>query len=87
MVRLGGIMMRHHDAVRTIFDLAPERVAELDRLAYRDGTSRAAQLRMAVDGYLSLRQRSGLHVSHGAWTDADDGLAWQRRLRSELDAR
>jgi hypothetical protein len=83
----GGIMMSHHDAVRVIFDLEPDAVERLDRLARRDGTSRAAQLRMAVAGHLYRADRTGMRIAFGAWEGAEDGLAWTERMRTELDAR
>lgn len=72
--------------MRTIVDLEPSAVAALDRLARRDVTSRAAQLRLAVAVYLHRQSRTALQRSFGGWVGVADGASWQRRLRTDWDA-
>lgn len=79
-------MMRCHDAVRIIFDIDEADAEELRRLAYREHTSRAAQVRMAVRTYLEVQARSALHRTFGQWPEAPDGcplLATQRDGQAE----
>ena len=76
-------MMRCHDAVRIIFDIDASDAEELRRLAFRERTSRAAQLRIAVRARLRDAARPGLTRSFARWPEAPDGADEQARLRNE----
>ena len=76
-------MMRCHDAVRIIFDIDEHDAEELRRLAYRERTSRAAQLRIAVRAYLRTMEGPALARSFARWPEAPDGADLQARLRDE----
>lgn len=69
--------------MRTLVDLADPQVHSLDALARRDGKSRAALIRRAIDEFLE-RRRTDKDTAFGAWGDqAEDGLAYQQRVRDE----
>jgi hypothetical protein len=76
---------------RILTDLPADDVAALDQLAARNGRSRAAEIRDAVELYLRRRaDRSWIRRGHGYWKDrADiaDGVEFQRRMREDRDAR
>jgi predicted DNA-binding protein len=78
--------MWHHDAMRTIVELPDDAVEALDRLRHATGRSRAALVREAVERYLDSHEGADRAAAFGAWRDLElDGLALQRRLRSEWD--
>jgi len=76
-------MMRCHDAVRIIFDIDDRDAEDLRRLAYRERTSRAAQLRIAVRAHLRNVERPSLTRSFARWPEAPDGADLQARIRDE----
>ena len=58
----------------------------LDALGRERGASRAALVREAVADYLA-RNRRDPREAFGLWRDrAEDGIAYQERLRDEWDA-
>ena len=70
---------------RILADLPDDDIEWLDRLAEERGKSRAAILREAVSAFRAqdkdwLEQGVGLWARHGF---AEDGLAFQNRLRGE----
>ena len=80
-------------ASRTLVSLGDDRIARLDALAERDGRSRAALIRDAVDRLIedssadAERQRrdAAIEAGFGAWkhrTDIGDAVEWQRRERA-----
>jgi metal-responsive CopG/Arc/MetJ family transcriptional regulator len=66
--------------MRISVDLEASQVEALAGLATREGRSRAALIREAVDEYL---RRKGDDEAFGLWNGAIDGLAAQERARSE----
>ena len=74
--------------MRTIIDLPTEQVESLDEWCRREGVSRAEAVRRAVAAHLRQHHTSGAKRAFGMWRDmAEDGLAYQERLRSEWDER
>lgn len=80
-------------ASRTLVTLGDDRIARLDALAERDGRSRAALIRDAVDRLIEessadaerRRRDAALNAGFGAWkhrTDIGDAVEWQRRERA-----
>ena len=69
--------------MRTIIELPEEQLEALDALCRREKISRAEGIRRAVA--VLVRQRAaGADRAFGLWRDrAEDGLAYQRRLRRE----
>lgn len=74
---------------RILADLADEDIAWLDRRAEREGKSRAAILREAVQAYrseaVSQQNLAWLDEGFGAWrnrADMGDLVEWQRRERA-----
>jgi len=71
--------------MRILVDL-PETILErLNAISVRRKLPRAAVLREAVDRFVNdedAAQRSA-ETAFGAWGDGEDGVAFQRRLRSE----
>jgi metal-responsive CopG/Arc/MetJ family transcriptional regulator len=73
--------------MRTIVDLPDGAIEALDRLRARRGVSRAALVREAVEAFLEAQAPVGRGAAFGAWEREEDGLAAQRRLRSEWQRR
>ena len=74
--------------MRTIVDLPAEQVESLDAWCLAEGVSRAEAVRRAVAEHLRKHHASGAKRAFGMWKDmAEDGLAYQERLRSEWDER
>ncbi len=70
--------------MRTLVDLPEGDVEALDRIAERRDASRAKIIRQAVREYLAKASPSESDAAFGLWADRrEDGLAYQRRLRSE----
>ncbi len=69
--------------MRTIVDIPESDRGALDALARKLGISRAELVRRAIELY--LRQKStGPEEAFGLWQDrAEDGVAYQDRLRRE----
>jgi hypothetical protein len=74
--------------MRTIIDLPEEQLAALDAWCGRDGISRAEGVRRAVAAYVRQVRASAPDPAFGLWRGrVPDGLTYQRRARSEWDAR
>ncbi|HSQ96661.1 MAG TPA: ribbon-helix-helix protein, CopG family [Croceibacterium sp.] len=75
---------------RILADLPVEDVAALDLLAARNGRSRAAEIREAVELYLRRRaDRNWIRRGQGYWKDRaeiGDGVKYQRRMREDRGA-
>jgi len=75
---------------RILADLPAEDVAALDLLAARNGRSRAAEIREAVDLYLRRRaDRGWIRRGQGYWKDRPDigdGVEYQLRMREDWGA-
>ena len=70
--------------MKTLIEIEDARVAALDALARKRGTSRSALVREAVDALLEGTDRSSAESAFGLWKEiGEDGLAYQRRLRAE----
>ena len=74
--------------MRTIVDLPDSQIESLDEWCHREGVSRAEAVRRAVAEHLRKHHTAGAKSAFGIWRDmAEDGLAYQERLRSEWDDR
>lgn len=74
--------------MRTIVELPAEQVESLDEWCRQEGVSRAEAVRRAVTEHLRQHHTGGSKRAFGLWKDvAEDGLAYQERLRSEWDER
>ena len=73
--------------MRTIIDLPDKQLEALTSLSRARKVSRAEIIRQAVDGYLKHNAPApALADAFGAWRPRRvDGLAMQRKLRSEWD--
>jgi predicted transcriptional regulator len=69
--------------VRTLVDLPKEELDRLAELAARRGLSRAALMREALEDFLARHPRPSVDTAFGLWSDEEDGLAYQERLRGE----
>lgn len=80
-------------ASRVLVSLGDERIAWLDALAEKNGRSRAALIRDAIDRLIEAsgdeadrrRRENALEAGFGAWkdrTDIGDAVEWQRRERA-----
>lgn len=72
--------------MRILADIPEEDVKWLDRLASETGKSRASLLREAVSAYRAEGSKTGIERYFGLWArhgSAEDGLAYERRLRGE----
>ncbi len=77
--------------MRIAVDIPDDQLAELTRLAKREGVSRASLMRDAIAALLTKKRKIGdaaRDTAFGLWADrGEDGLAYQERLRSEWDER
>ena len=73
--------------MRTIVELTSDSIEELDKLRRQRGVSRTQLVREAVVEYLARNASDTDESAFGLWRDreAEDGLAYQERLRSEWD--
>jgi predicted transcriptional regulator len=70
--------------MRTLIDLGEAQVRVLDELSKKQRRSRAALIRQAIDEYLDRRRSQQIGDAIGLWGHRKtDGLAYQRKLRSE----
>lgn len=70
--------------MRTLVDLPERDIEALDRIAQDREVSRAKIIRLAVKEYLARAAPIEAEAAFGIWaTRSEDGLAYQRRLRSE----
>ncbi len=82
------MMTPYDDVMRTIIDLPPAQLAALDVWCQVRGLSRAEAVRRAV--YCLLHEQNAgvdaIEATRGLWAEsAEDGLAYQERLRGEWD--
>lgn len=72
--------------MRTLVDIPEAQLRRLDSRARRDGRSRAALIREAVDKMLGPEETLSIDDVYGLWGDhAVDGLQYQQAIRSEWD--
>ena len=71
---------------RILTEVPDEDVKRLDAIARRDGKSRAAVLREAIQNYLDAGSKQGFEKYFGLWErhgSRVDGLEYERQLRDE----
>lgn len=82
--------------MRTIVDIPKEDIAILDAIAKRKGISRAELFRLIVDKEkaaemklrdMAFEQLVQLHQENADNFEGLDGVAWQKKMRSEWDDR
>ncbi len=86
LAQLAQPMGLMHDNVimRTIVDLRKPQIEGLDRLAKREGTSRAELIRRAVADWLRREAPTSGDEAFGLWKHRDgDALAYEDEIRSE----
>jgi len=73
--------------MRTIVDLPPQHVQQLDRFSAQARISRAELIRRAVADYLQRHPLMDSAIpAFGLWANRkEDGLAYQERIRAEWD--
>lgn len=72
--------------MRTIIELPGEQLEALDALCRRDRISRAEAIRRAVALLVQSQGGVASGAAFGIWRDrAEDGLAYQERMRSEWE--
>ena len=70
--------------MRTIIDIPPYILREIDALAKEEKISRAEAVRRAMTEYLEKRPRSRLDAAFGIWKSRKiDPLAYEDALRGE----
>jgi metal-responsive CopG/Arc/MetJ family transcriptional regulator len=70
--------------LRVTVDIPEADLKRLDALAKASGVSRASLIREAIGMYLMKETRDPIEAGFGLWKDrAEDGLAYQRRMREE----
>ncbi|MBA3343428.1 MAG: ribbon-helix-helix protein, CopG family [Gemmatimonadaceae bacterium] len=70
--------------MRTIIDIPPHILSEIDALAKKEKISRAEAVRRAMTEYLEKRPRSRPHAAFGIWKSRKiDPLAYEDALRGE----
>ncbi|WP_110877486.1 CopG family transcriptional regulator [Franconibacter helveticus] len=69
---------------RILLDLPDEAIRRLEQLKERRKLPRAELLREAVEQYLDRQNQDVLQNALGLWGEgAEDGLAYERKLREE----
>ena len=72
--------------MRTIIDVPPGQLDELDRLCKREGISRAEAIRQAIGEHLRKYPSPDRDAAFGIWRGRDlDGLVYQHAIRREWD--
>lgn len=74
--------------MRTIVEIPDELVKALDRLKAREGASRSALVRRAIESFLGEKRASHLDAlpGFGSWgKKGPDGLDYQKHVRSEWE--
>ena len=69
--------------MRISVEIPDDQLAELTRIAKREGVSRAALLRKAIADLLAAQRRDAIADAFGLRPDMEDGLGYQERLRGE----
>jgi predicted transcriptional regulator len=69
--------------MRTLVDIPEAQIEALDKLAAAKQVSRASLIREAVGDLLDRQKDDVVRSGFGLWGNSEDGLAVQRRLRSE----
>ncbi|KAF1053452.1 MAG: hypothetical protein GAK43_01396 [Stenotrophomonas maltophilia] len=69
--------------MRTLVDIPGEYLARLNSLSEAQQVSRASLIREAIAQYLATHAEVEAESAFGLWKAAEDGLAYQQRLREE----
>jgi len=70
--------------MRTLIDIPEEDLVLLNQVAKKLSVSRAELVRQAVAISLAPHRQKMNHAAFGAWSGfAEDGLAYQERMRAE----
>lgn len=70
--------------MRTLIDIPDEDIKLLNQVAKKLSVSRSELVRRAVAETLAPHRQKMNHAAFGAWSDfAEDGLAYQERMRAE----
>jgi predicted transcriptional regulator len=69
--------------MRTLVDIPSDDVKALDAAAERAQKPRAALIREAISDYLARHAVDASEEAFGLWDGKVDGLAYQRKMRSE----
>ncbi len=70
--------------MRTLIDVGPSQIQELDELSRQEKRSRAALIREAIDDFLAKRRRHRDVEAFGLWGKRQvDGLEYQEKVRRE----
>ena len=69
--------------MRILVDIADNEIAALDKVARDTGKSRAFVIRAAIGEWLAKHRREACDDAFGLWGGADDGVAYQERMRRE----
>jgi predicted transcriptional regulator len=70
--------------MRTLVDIPETALVRLDTLAKSKNASRARLIREAIDMYITQVSPDPIDAGFGIWADrAEDGVAYQQRLRDE----
>lgn len=70
--------------MRTLVDIPDEDLRALDELGEQRKTSRAGVIRQAIREHIAANRKGSLDDAFGLWRGkCEDGVEFQRRLRSE----
>jgi metal-responsive CopG/Arc/MetJ family transcriptional regulator len=70
--------------MRTLIDIPDTQIEALATLSARENQSRAALIREAIAEYLARHRQADTQAAFGLWgAEAEDGVAYQDRLRAE----
>ena len=69
--------------MRTLIDIPEDQVERLSEMAAIEKVSRAALVRRAIAELIGTRRAAQSVEAFGLWSGAEDGLAYQRRVRKE----
>ena len=69
--------------MKTLVDIDEQDVRALDEIATQRKVSRSALIRRAVGDFISHNRGDDLEAAFGLWDGKIDGLAYQRKARSE----
>jgi metal-responsive CopG/Arc/MetJ family transcriptional regulator len=69
--------------MRTLVDIPKADIEALDELSARQGVSRAKVIRATVRPYIGANGHKDVGEFLGVWGEGEDGVEFQRRVRSE----
>ena len=72
--------------MRTVIDIPDTDLEAIQAMARRERISQTEAIRRAVRSYIEARSRESIDTAaFGIWSDHEDGVAYQQRLRDEWD--